>query len=245
MPLDGTRKVLSLAMVDPDLQTRKIFADWVRRTAGVRCAGVYVGGGKTLADLRLKKPQVVIVETGNLGGNFLGRLKMILPETCFYIYADKPNPEDVFQGMAAGAAGYFLKRIPLPIILKAIQKNYSGNLPAREVAAMKVLEHFEVWVADPETASFPQRQQEVLDFLVQGFNNKEIAQVLKLSLRTVDTHVRRLFLKLGVRSRAQAVARCIQSRQASLKVAGGPGFADFSQATSPVDVASSRTINRV
>ena len=230
MPLDGTRKVLSLAMVDPDLQTRKIFADWVRRTAGVRCAGVYDCGGRTLEDLQLQKPAVVIIESNKLGGTFLSRLKMGLPGTCCYIYTETLNPDEVFQSLATGAAGYFLKRVPLVKILAAIRRNFSGIAASREIAATRVLEFFDGWVGDAEPAIFPQRQQEVLDLLVQGFNTQEIAQTLRVSVRTVDTHIRRIFQKLGVHSRAQAVVCFTQIRQASLK----PGQMPLNSARQPV-----------
>jgi DNA-binding NarL/FixJ family response regulator len=214
---------LSVAIVDPDAETRRRFASWVERTTGVRCAGLHECGEAALAALPAESPDVVLLEANlsSLNGlNSLGRLKLLMPQTRFYIYTGSIDPDHVFESLAAGAAGYFLKGTPVDELLAAIQENHGVNFLSRKEVALKVVESFHHFVTGPPAITLPRRQQEVLALLLQGRRNREIADALSVGYQTVITHIRRIFKKLHVNSRAQAVASLTQTR--ALKLTAHP-----------------------
>ena len=228
------RDRLSLAIVDADVSLCRTFAGWVGRTRDVDCAGICPSGESALDALPAKKPDLVLLEVNLPGLNgiaSLGRLKPRLPGTSFVFYTCSTDPDHLFAALAAGAAGYFLKGIPLEKLLAGMKKKYSGpgiQDLSRTGAARKVLEYFHQFALPPDAPGFPRRQQDVLDLMLRGWCTPQIAEALALTDSTVETHTRRIFKKLGVHSRAQAMAKFNETR--SLKVAA----ADPAGATSTV-----------
>jgi DNA-binding NarL/FixJ family response regulator len=221
-PSPRTRGQLSIAMVDADAPTCHAFADWVERTRGVRCAGIYHGGESALAALSAARPHIVLLEiqlNGLDGIACLGRLKPRLPGTHFLMYTDYADADHVFAALAAGATGYFVKATPVEALLAAIKRNYLKDGVhgfSRSDASQKVLECFHRGVSGPADLNLPRRQQDVLDLMVQGLSSPEIAKTLRIGCATVETHTRRIFKKLGVCSRTQVMARFTQFGTASL-----------------------------
>ena len=114
------------------------------------------------------------------------------------------------EALKAGACGYLLKRTPLAEIAAAIAQARDGGAPMSPQIARQVVSFFQK--AEPLPPSMPdanlaEREREVLALLEKGFLYKEIAEQLHISKNTVDTYLRRIFEKLHVRSRAQAVAK--------------------------------------
>ena len=212
------RDKLSLAIVDADVSLRRTFAAWVGRARDVDCAGIYHSGESALDALPAKKPDLVLLEVnlpGLSGIASLGRLRPHLPGTSFVFYTHSTDPDHIFAALTAGAAGYFLKGIPLEQLLPGIQKKYSGpgiQDLSRTGAARTLLEYFHQFVLPPDAPGFPRRQQDVLDLMLRGWCTTQIAEALELTDSTVETHTRRIFRKLGVHSRAQAMAKFTETR---------------------------------
>jgi DNA-binding NarL/FixJ family response regulator len=94
--------------------------------------------------------------------------------------------------------------------LDALKDVHAGGSPMSSQIARKVVQSFrrnETETADGEMVGLSQREREVLELLARGFLYKEIAEMLKISVQTVNTYIRRIYEKLHVRSRAQAVAK--------------------------------------
>jgi DNA-binding NarL/FixJ family response regulator len=121
------------------------------------------------------------------------------------------DTENIFNALAAGATGYLLKRTPRAELLAALQDVRHGGSPMTAHIARKVVQSFlqPAAVADP-TENLSQREQEVLDCLSQGFLYKEIAEKLGISYETVHTYIRRIYEKLQVRTRTEAVAKFLR-----------------------------------
>ena len=223
------RGKLSLAMVDADVSMCRAFAAWAGGARGVRSAGIYHSGESALAALPAKKPHLVLLEVKlpGLGGiACLSRLQPRLPETRFIIYTHTAEAEDVFAALAAGADGYYLKSTLLAELLAGIQKTYCSHGVqdiSRAGAALKVLEYYHQMVPPPEALRFPRRQQDVLDLMVRGWSTPQIAEALRLTCATVETHTRRIFKKLGVHSRAQAMAKIAETRSLKIVAANPAG----------------------
>jgi len=121
------------------------------------------------------------------------------------------DTENIFNSLAAGASGYLLKRTPRDELLAAIREVQAGGSPMTAHIARKVVQSFQrSATAAAPTENLSPREQEVLDCLAQGFLYKEIAEKLGISYETVHTYVRRIYEKLQVRTRTEAVAKFLR-----------------------------------
>ena len=148
---------------------------------------------------------------GMNGVECVRRLKQLLPGTQFIMLTAYEDTENIFNSLAAGAAGYLLKRTSSAELLAAIQDVLKGGSPMTAHIARKVVQSFQKSGASQQaTENLSQREQEVLDLLSQGLIYKEIAEKLGISYETVHTYVRRIYEKLQVRTRTEAVAKFLR-----------------------------------
>jgi DNA-binding NarL/FixJ family response regulator len=118
------------------------------------------------------------------------------------------DTENIFNALAAGASGYMLKRTPRAELLEAIADVYRGGSPMTTHIARKVVQSFQRTAASMQpTEDLSPREREVLDHLSKGFLYKEIAESLGISYETVHTYIRRIYEKLQVRTRTEAVTK--------------------------------------
>jgi DNA-binding NarL/FixJ family response regulator len=116
--------------------------------------------------------------------------------------------ERIFQSLKAGANGYVLKSSPAEELLQAIISVQKGASPMSGSIARRVIESFHQPITHHKRLlSLTEREQQILQLLDSGFRYKEIAAQLFISLDTVRTHIRHIYDKLHVRSRAEAVAK--------------------------------------
>jgi DNA-binding NarL/FixJ family response regulator len=123
------------------------------------------------------------------------------------VYGDANH---IFDALAVGASGYLLKQTRRNELIEALKDVHAGGSPMSSQIARKVVQSFrrnESQTADGEMVELSQREGEVLELLARGYLYKEIAEQLKISVQTVNTYIRRIYEKLHVRSRAQAVAK--------------------------------------
>ncbi len=136
------------------------------------------------------------------------RLKPLRPETQFLMLTVYEDVDHVFDALSAGATGYLLKQTPRRELLEAIKDVYAGGSPMTSNIARRVVQAFHrEEPGAPSSAALSPRENEVLELLARGYLYKEIMDELQVSRGTVNTHIRRIYEKLHVRSRAQAVAK--------------------------------------
>jgi DNA-binding NarL/FixJ family response regulator len=201
---------LSVAIVEGDKLTRGMLADWIGRTDNFHCAGMHGNGESALTGLPLESPKMILMDI-NLpdmnGIDCLRRLKPLLPDTQFVMLTLSEEPNHIFSAFAAGVSGYLLKRISRLELLAALKKIHAGGLSANGEIARKVLHSFQrSGLGSSDSENLSPRQQEVLELLAHGHRYEQIAGLLHVSMATATTHIRRIYKKLRVHSRAQAVA---------------------------------------
>jgi DNA-binding NarL/FixJ family response regulator len=202
---------VSVSIIEDDVPAREIIAGWIRRAEGFRCVSEHDSAESALAKLPLEKPDIVLVDINlpNMNGiECVRRLKPILPATQFVIVTVYEDANHIFNALARGASGYLLKQTPRNNLLAALKEVHAGGSPMSSNIARKVVQSFQVPAAGLEPSeNLSPREREVLELMVRGFLFKEIADSLNIGLSTVNTYIRRVYEKLHVRSRAQAVAR--------------------------------------
>lgn len=202
---------IAVSIVEDDAPARKILAGWINRAPGFRLAGEWGSAESALSALPGQRPNVVLMDInlpGMSGVEAVKRLKPLLPEAQFVMLTVYEDADHIFNALAAGATGYLLKQTPRSELLEALKDVYGGGSPMTSNIARKVVQSFRqplpLQAAGEELSP---REQEVLDLLARGYLYKEIAERLNISVPTVNTYVRRMYEKLHVRSRAQAVAK--------------------------------------
>ena len=200
-----------VSIVDDDAPARGILADWIRRAQGFRCAGAHGSGEAALATLPAEKPTVVLMDInlpGMTGIECVRQLKPLLPDTQFVMLTVYEDAEHIFNALAAGASGYLLKRMPRAELLAALKDVHAGGSPMSSNIARKVVQSFQrIGSQKSNEEDLSTREREVLGLLERGYLYKEIADSLQISVLTVNSYIRRIYEKLHVRSRAQAVAK--------------------------------------
>ena len=118
------------------------------------------------------------------------------------------DTDHIYDALAAGASGYLLKRTPRNELLASIKLVHEGGSPMTSYIARKVVQSFQQPLPEKlEDNILSPREWEILRLLARGFAYKEIAETLGISMPTVNTHIHRIYEKLHVRSRSQAVAK--------------------------------------
>ena len=138
------------------------------------------------------------------------RLRRERPDVQAMMLTVYEDDEYVFEALRSGATGYVLKTTPPAELLDALRSLHAGGSPMSSGIARRVVEAFHrpPIIPEDETPLTP-REEEILDLLVQGFRYREIAERLFISLDTVRTHVRHVYEKMHVRSRAEAAAKVL------------------------------------
>jgi DNA-binding NarL/FixJ family response regulator len=203
--------VITVSIVEDDGPARKLLSDWIKRAEGFRYVSDHGSAESALAVLPEEKPRVVLMDI-NLpamnGVECVRRLKPLLPSTQFVMLTVYEDADHIFNALAAGATGYLLKQTPRPELLAALQEVNRGGSPMASNIARRVVQSFQqARPSVPAGEELSTREQEVLDLLARGYLYKEIAEALNISVATVNTYIRRIYEKLHVRSRAQAVAK--------------------------------------
>jgi DNA-binding NarL/FixJ family response regulator len=202
----------SVSIVEDDPKAREIMVDWVNRATGLRCVSDHGSAEDALATIPACQPQVVLMDInlpGMNGVECVRRLKLLLPEAQFVMLTVYEDSDHIFQALQAGATGYLLKRTSRADLMAALRDVQAGGSPMTTNIARKVVKAFHhLPPPDPAVAALSARENEVLQLLAQGYLYKEIADALNVAVPTVNTYIRRMYEKLHVRSRSQAVARC-------------------------------------
>jgi DNA-binding NarL/FixJ family response regulator len=206
-------KVLKVmvSIVEDDAEVRGILVRWLNTAEGFRCASDHGSAENALEQLAAVKPEIVLMDInlpGLNGVECVTRLKPLLPKAQFVMLTVYEDSDHIFQALAAGAVGYLLKRTRREELITALETVRSGGSPMTGYIARKVVQAFQShWEETPETRSLSAREREVLELLTKGHLYKEVCDILGITMSTVNTHARRIYEKLHVRSRAEAVAR--------------------------------------
>lgn len=210
---------IKVAIVEDKSGVRENWANLLDASPGFKCVGGFEAGEAALEKLPHSRPDVVLMDIHLPGINGIEttlRLKQVLPDAQVIIVTVYNDPDRVFEALKAGANGYLLKSTPPAEFLAAIKNVMHGQAPMTGEIARLVIASFRQPVKQSaEEVGLTQREEECLRFLARGMANKEIAQQMGVSASTVHFHLKGIYQKLHVRSRAEATLRYLQSGPAA------------------------------
>jgi DNA-binding NarL/FixJ family response regulator len=215
MPRESNSKPIRVALVADDEPVRGSLAVLINGADGFACASACATAEEALLRIPPAKPDVVLMDINppNMSGiECVRQLKAALPGTEILMLTMHEDDHSVFDSLTAGASGYLLKHTPHAQILEAIRDVHQGGSPMTNSIARRVVGFLRELrgagpAADCEFAHVSPREEEILGLLARGYHYKEIADALHLSVETVRTHLRRIYEKLHVNSRTEAVVK--------------------------------------
>lgn len=168
------------------------------------------------------RPDLILLDInlpGTDGLRVLRELVPRLPDTRIVMLTVSGGRRDLLEAIRNGAAGYLTKDLSPEALQRAVRGIRAGDLPMSRAMAADVIQQlsgpggrrnrFEI--ADDSLAGLSAREAEVLRHLADGLTDREVAERLSISPRTVETHVGSVLRKLGVKNRAQAARRYLES----------------------------------
>lgn len=148
------------------------------------------------------------------------QIKVLSPSTAVLILTAYDDEQYIFALLEAGAAGYLLKSVRGRDLISAVRSVHAGESVLHPVIARKVINRFSRPADEPspqtELDPLSERELEVLRLAAKGLSNRDIAQELYLSTRTVQTHLSTIFAKMKVGSRTEAVVQALRKGWLSL-----------------------------
>ena len=206
---------ITVSIVEDQEQLRNTLSRVLNRAEGFKCISTYGSAEAALEGLPKDAPEVVLQDINLPGMNGVEcarKLKQIAPKIQVIMLTVYEDTENIFNALAAGASGYLLKRTSSAELLESIREVHRGGSPMTAHIARKVVQSFQraKSAAAEATEDLSPREREVLDCLSQGFLYKEIAEKLGISYETVHTYIRRIYEKLQVRTRTEAVAKFLR-----------------------------------
>ncbi len=215
---------ITVCIVEDDAELRQSIGGFIQGAAGFECVGAYGSGEEALAAIPRRKPGVVLMDInlpGMSGIECVRKLKENVPGLQAMMLTVYEKSDRIFEALAAGACGYLVKSTPPEQLLVAIKEIAGGGSPMTSHIARKVVQAFQPQAQTARVFEhLAPREQQVLDLLSKGRAYKQIAAEMDLHIGTVRTYIRRIYEKLHVNCRTEAVVRYLDA--ASTKGPPGP-----------------------
>ena len=204
-------KINSIAIIEDDDKVRHYLAEHIQLNIDVKELRVFGNAETALKELIAEPVEIALFDVnlpGMSGIECIRRIKMLHPKLQCMVLTVYDKPDTIFEALKAGAISYLLKSTPAEKIIEAIAEVNNGGSPISSQIARKVIEAFTVKEKTNEYfQDLTRREQEMLEQLSKGYRYKEIADKLYISLDTVRTHIRNIYEKLQVNSRAEALKK--------------------------------------
>ena len=198
-------------IVEDNKTLRQGFETLINRTPEMQCICACGTVGDAVKQIPPAKPDVVLMDIqlpDGTGIDCTARIKEQLPDVQIIVVTVYADADWIFQALQSGASGYLLKRATPTRIIEAIREAQEGGVPMTPEIARKVIGQFQAPIkAAEEVESLTPRETEVLQFIMHGLANKEIADRMSISVNSVKWHLRHIYEKLHVRSRVEAVLK--------------------------------------
>lgn len=210
------QKYLDIWVIEDNDELRATLVEVIDSDPEMMCSLNFAKCEDALVALQHESPpQVILMDIGLPGMSGIEgvrRIHSISPATQFIMLTIYEDDDNVFRSLCAGATGYLLKGGSTGKIIAAIKEVQAGGAPLNAHIAKKVLSMFTCLVVPHADYSLTEREKEILNLLVAGKSQKQIAVALFLSPFIIATHMKNIYVKLHVHCRSEAVAKALKER---------------------------------
>jgi len=213
---ETTINPIKTAIIEDQNDIREGLASLIGFTPGFKCTGSYQSMEEAIEKIRRDVPDVVLSDIGLPGMDGIQGIKILkerYPDMLILMITVYDDDERIFDALCAGANGYLLKRTPPMRLLEGLREAVDGGSPMSPEVASKVIRLFREF-RPPEKADYDLTPHEVrlLKLLVEGHNYNTAAKELKSSINTIKFYIKRIYEKLQVHSKSEAVAKALKER---------------------------------
>ncbi|HQF41895.1 MAG TPA: response regulator transcription factor [Ignavibacteriaceae bacterium] len=207
--------MIKIAIIEDNNALRDSLTYLFNQAEAMQCVAALPDLMNVVSELRKVKPDVVLMDIGLPNTSGIEGVRMVkenfrgIEVLMFTVFEDD---EKIFEALKAGASGYLLKKSSSEEIVDAVRSLYYGGSPMSATIARKVILSFQkVNTNKKDEYSLTTRESEILHSLVDGLSYKALADKYFISISTVRTHIRHIYEKLHVNSKAQAVAKMLRN----------------------------------
>ncbi len=205
---------IRVLVVDDHLVVRKGIRALLATEPDIEVVGEASNGGEAIREVNQLQPDIVIMDLVMPGMDGITAIQQILsvhPETRILVLTSFDADDKVFPAIRAGAMGYTLKNAGPDELVRAIHEVHAGESSLHPSIARKVLHELaQPPERPPASEPLTEREVEVLRLVAQGLTDKQVAEQLIVSPRTVQSHLYAIYSKLGVSSRTAATRLALE-----------------------------------
>jgi DNA-binding NarL/FixJ family response regulator len=205
-------QMIRLAIIEDNITYRTALELYIKTIGDIEMVYLDSSVKGMIGNPALKADVVIMdIDLGKESGiEGVQKIKQVFPETGIFMLTVFEDEEKIFQSIKAGALGYLLKKDSPAKIVEAVRNIYKGESVINGHIARKMLEHF--LKPNQETSNFDvyhltKREKEILLLLMDGLSYKEIAAKCFISIDTLNSHIRKVYMKLNVHSRSEIAAK--------------------------------------
>jgi DNA-binding NarL/FixJ family response regulator len=207
---------IKIVIVEDLEEVAEGLSEFIRNDNDLLLLSTYRTAEAAALELPLIKPDIVIMDINLPGMSGIECIKAVKKTGVpmqFMMFTVYENNEQVFEALKAGASGYLLKKTPPLQIIEAIKELYHGGSPMSTTIARKLVTIFqEQQNSSEEAAVLTPRERDVLELLAKGMLYKEIAEQLGISFHTVRQHIGKIYEKLHVQNKTEAINKVYRNR---------------------------------
>ncbi|MFC4323410.1 response regulator [Litchfieldia salsa] len=205
--------MIKLIVVDDHVVVRSGLMMLLNGKNEMEVIGEAADGNEAIEKASILKPDVILMDLsmphGKDGLTATKELKELMPDIAILILTMHDDEEYLFRAIHAGASGYILKSAPHEELIAAITSVATGNAYLNPNATRKLMSEYMDRMKKGDSSStfelLSDREKEILEWIAKGYSNKEIAENLIISVKTVESHKSNLMEKLGIKSRHELV----------------------------------------
>ena len=210
----NAEKTIKVAIIEDLRQIREGLATLIDLTEGYRCTGRFGSVEEALAGIGRDVPDVLLSDIGLPGMNGIEGVRILkerYPQLVVLMLSVYEDDERIFDALCAGATGYLLKKTPPARLIECLKEAFEGGAPMTPEVARRVITLFRDF-RPPQRADYDLTPHEtrLLKLLVEGHNYKTAAFELNVSVNTVSFHLKKIYEKLQVHSKSEAVAKALR-----------------------------------
>ncbi len=201
-----TKETIRVLVVEDHNVVRQGLVALLNLVEGIQVVGEAADGEEAVAQFHSQRPDVTLVDLRlpKLSGvEVIQKVRSQTPQARFVVLTTYDGDEDIYRALKSGAKAYLLKGMTTEELITTIREVHAGRSHIPAAIAERLAERM-------GTEDLTPRESEVLEQIVTGKSNKEIATELSISEATVKTHINTLLSKLGVTDRTQAATAAIR-----------------------------------
>lgn len=196
--------IIKVVIIEDDETIRTGYSYLINNHPGYKVINAYYSAEEALKHAKEDSPDVVLLDIGLPGINgieAIPKLKNLLPDIHIVVLTVYDSETNIFDALTKGASGYLTKNISSEKIIASIDEVMNGGGPMSAHIARMVIESFQKNTNTPLT----KRETQILEHIANGISRSRIAKDLYVDLETVKTHIKNIYFKLNVHSRADAI----------------------------------------